>query len=69
MFDVILYRRFMLVVALITALGALAANVIQDTRSHDLRNSSNGNALPSRTCQPADLCGLGPVAVSIQRFG
>ncbi len=53
--DTVLYRRFTIVALTITALGMVAANVIQETRSRD-------NHFRQITSQPVERpCLTGPV--------
>lgn len=56
----ILYRRFILVAALIAAFGSLTANLIQETRKVDDLNTLHPAF--SISCKQQQFCALAPTA-------
>lgn len=63
----ILYRRFALVAAFIAAMGALTANLIQETRTADNRRIQTIETLSPAdrlTCRTMKLCATGNGLVS-----
>ena len=58
MIDTMLYRRFMLVAAMIAVMGAVTANVIQQTRSSGVARHQNAVGERRQSCISPSLCGI-----------
>ena len=56
--DSMLYRRFMLVAAMIAVMGAVTANVIQQTRSSGGAQHQNAIGERQQICISPSLCGI-----------
>jgi len=64
----ILYRRFLLVASFIAAMGAITANVIQETRSarvHPLNAIQDLKTTPSVRCLDGLYCATDPAALAM----